>query len=308
MKFTTIIFTFFITITTAQNVQVIDQSNLTNSSSEEFYFPKFSPDNSSVYFTKGNYKGLYRLNLSNRQISQISDEQTAGYEPQFTEDSRYVIYKSDEFINRLRYSSIIMMDLFSGEKSVILDRSRNVSSPILSNNNSLTFNLGEENKLMSLTDGELTEGMLNSSVFVYAKDSKLYINRNGVETDISPFGEGTYVWASLSPSGEKVLFTFGSQGSFISDLNGNILVELGYLNYPQWSPDGNWIAGMQDYDDGYNYTASEIILVSSDGSRSIQLTNTEDEIEMYPRWSNDGKSLVYHSNDGNIHLMKLSFE
>lgn len=308
MKYIIILFTIFITISSAQNVQVVENSNLTEDIPETYYYPQFSPDDSFVYFTTGNFNELYRFDLSNRQVSQISSELSAGYKPQFTEDNGFVIYKSDEFLNRLRYSSIIMMDLFSKKKTVIVDRARNVSAPILSNSNSLTFNIGEENNLMSIDDGKLTEGLSNPSIFVYTKDSKLYVNQNGVETDISPFGEGTYVWASLSPMEDKILFTYGSQGSFIADLSGNILVELGYANYPQWSPDGNWIAAMQDYDDGYNFTDSEIILVSVDGTTSLKLTDTADKIEMYPRWSNDGKRIVYHTDDGNIHLMKLSFE
>ncbi len=308
MKHFFVLLLIFATSALSQNVRVVEQINLTDGITEDYYFPRFSPDDKSVYFTKENYNGLYRLNFGDRKIEEISGDLTSGFEPQFTEDNRFVFYKSDEFINRLRYSSIIMMDLFSKRKTVIVDRSRNVSAPILDENNSISYNVGNENRMMNLSDGKLTEGPSSSSTYAYIKNNNLIVNRNGVENNISPFGDGAYVWASLSASKDKILFTFGSQGSFISDLSGNILVELGYANYPQWSPDGNWIIAMQDYDDGYNFTESEIVLIASDGSSKINLTDTEDTIEMYPRWSHDGKMIVYHTDDGNIHLLKLSYE
>ena len=86
------------------------------------------------------------------------------------------------------------------------------------------------------------------------------------------FSEGSqYLWASLSPDQSKILFTKAGEGTYTSDLQGNILVEFGNANAPRWSPDGNWIVYMNDKDNGYYYTASEIFVVSADGSKKYQI-------------------------------------
>ncbi|HEX2982045.1 MAG TPA: hypothetical protein VHO28_00735 [Ignavibacteriales bacterium] len=130
--------------------------------------------------------------------------------------------------------------------------------------------------------------------------------RNGYKKTIEPFGKNIYIWPSLSPDGTKILFTLASKGTFISDLEGNILVSLGKANAPQWSPDGKWIVYMDDYDNGSSFTRSDLFAVSADGSVKVDLSYGEDEIEMYPQWSADGSKIVYHTDSGKIMLLNLT--
>jgi Tol biopolymer transport system component len=51
--------------------------------------------------------------------------------------------------------------------------------------------------------------------------------------------------------------------------------------------------------------SSDIIVVSVDGKTSQNLTATDNKIEMYPEVSADGGSIVYHTPNGEIFLMKL---
>ncbi|MCK4295874.1 MAG: PD40 domain-containing protein, partial [Candidatus Marinimicrobia bacterium] len=118
-------------------------------------------------------------------------------------------------------------------------------------------------------------------------------------------GEGQYIWLSISPDKSKLLFTLAGRGTFITDLNGNALIELGYANAPMWSPDGNWVVYMVDEDDGYRITASDIYAVSSDGKEKVQLTNTQNTIEMHPNWSPSMDKIVFDTIEGNIMLIEV---
>ncbi len=42
--------------------------------------------------------------------------------------------------------------------------------------------------------------------------------------------------------------------------------------------------------------------------KSFAITKTDNQIEMYPNWSNDGQKLVYHTSDGQIFVSTLQFE
>ena len=134
----------------------------------------------------------------------------------------------------------------------------------------------------------------------------LYEDGNTVTLNLSE--ESRYLWASLSPDQSKILFTKAGEGTFISDLQGNILLELGNANAPHWSPDGNWIVYMDDKDNGYYYTASEIFVVSADGSKKYQITDTDHEIEMYPQWAPDMNGLIFHTITGIIKIAHLEVE
>ena len=94
-------------------------------------------------------------------------------------------------------------------------------------------------------------------------------------------------------------------GTYICDLSGKILVDLGNIHAPKWSPDGKWIVYMDDKDDGYNFTSSEIHVISSDGKWDIPLTSTENEIELYPAWGPQNE-IVYSTESGRIYLLKTA--
>ncbi|MCK5519775.1 MAG: PD40 domain-containing protein, partial [Candidatus Marinimicrobia bacterium] len=96
--------------------------------------------------------------------------------------------------------------------------------------------------------------------------------------------------------------------TYISDISGKILTDLGDAHAATWSPDGKYILYMKDIDDGYRVTDSEIWIASLDGNHHWQLTDTPDKIELYPRWSLDGKYIIYHTESSNIYESELEIK
>lgn len=138
-----------------------------------------------------------------------------------------------------------------------------------------------------------------------AAGRKIEVSGPNIDTrTIAPLGEYYYIWISVSPDGKLLLFNAVGKGSYVSDLEGNILVELGKLNSPVWINE-NWVLGMDDKDDGHQMTSSEIISIHSPSGIRKQLSDETDEIALYPKASPAGDRIVFQNEKGEIFTMKI---
>lgn len=272
-----------------------------------FMAPVFSPDDSKLFFTSGNYSGIWYYDLKNDIVKNLNYFSGAGYQPDFTADSKFIVMRVDTFENFRKFSSIVIQDIKTGESKVLISRQRHLSPPKVFGN-LILFGQDGEVKKMTL-DGRPTEKALqagenlvftgNGSITIYNKDGK---------SIISPLGEGHYVWASISPLSDKMLFRYGAFGTVITDQSGKVIQDLGNANAPVWSPDGNRILYMDDKDDGYDITESDIYVISADGFVKHNLTNTKSAIELYPVWSNKGDKIAWCTGDGKIEMVTIEFK
>jgi Tol biopolymer transport system component len=142
---------------------------------------------------------------------------------------------------------------------------------------------------------------------VTLEKGEMVIYNHNSKSKLQPLGEGHYIWPSLSPDKERLLFTKTGDGTYISDLAGDIKFSLGYANDPKWSPDGKWIVYMVDKDDGHQYLSSEIYITDIKGQNRVRITEGK-SIDMYPTWSPDGNKIAFHTNQGDVYLVHLKFE
>lgn len=287
----------------AQQVRVVDEIKLTNIEDGRFFYPTMSPDGEKVLFTSDDYKGLWIKQLNDGGFVKLNDADGAGYQPQFNPSGDEIIYRSDKFINGKRYSSLFVQKIDSKEKIILEKDVRNLYPPKSVKSN---LNVYLKNDVMKqYTSGSSLSKSTISAPVAYIENSKIALYVDGEKRILSPLGEGNYIWPSVSPDGQKLLFNLAGKGTFVSDLKGNIISDLGYANYPSWSRDGKWIVFMEDYDDGYQITTSEIGVVSSDGTSRYQITESSDRIELYPTWSPSSDEIVFHTDKGEIYKLTL---
>ncbi len=307
MKKIILILTLF-SLSFAQNVKVESIKEIPTDG-ESYYFAKFNPNGKEIIFSKTNYQGLYSYNLEKKAITKLNDHSGAGYEPTFSEDGETIYFRTDNFVNGRRFSTLISQNVEKKSEQIILKDQRNLLPPKLSNSGNISFilnnkaNVIQQNSLKKSSNPIIAN--TSNEPIVFIDNTKISLIQNGTTKILDPIGNGNYIWLSISPDGKKLLFTDVRSGTYISNLKGDILVKLGKANSPKWSPNGNWISYMIDKDDGHRTTDSEIFIVSSDGQNKFQLTNTNNQIEMYPSWSPDSKKLVYHNALGNIFIMNL---
>jgi len=290
-----------------QQIKVLETVAITTEN-RDFTSPQFSPDGSKILFTQSGFRGLWLYDLSDKSIIQLNDHTGAGYEPVFTKDGRQVIFRVDEYIKKRRYSALAIQAIGDEKTQYLTEKMRHLSPAILLNSNRLVYRVNEDVKSVRLNNDKSIKTHIADEIYGYIDNGKIIIQNYGIRKERIPIENRDYIWFSLSPNKSEFIFTVVGGSTFISDINGNILTELGKANAPQWSPDGKWILYMVDEDDGHVITASDIWVYNLERKTKVQLTKTNDIHEMYPAWSPKMDKIVCALNSGNIALIDIRID
>ena len=143
----------------------------------------------------------------------------------------------------------------------------------------------------------------NAALRVDNENLELNLYRNGERIVLKPHGDVNYIWSSLSPDQTMILFNT-KYGTGICDLNGKEIINLNQIAAPVWY--GNeFVVGMNEMHDGYNNTASFIMIASVDGKVFQRLTAPEG-FGMYPNVDAKSGRIVYNTENGEIRLLQLN--
>ncbi len=231
------------------------------------YFPSFGTHKRQVVLTQSNYKGISLYNTFWRRETVISQEPGAGKEVAFI--------GKNELLYRERTPA--------GEDA------------------DYTY------KTYDLKDKEYAEAEKPRSgqpeVRVDRKQL-LLVNKGEVVRKIAPVGDHYYIWASLSPGGRKMLFTAAGKGTYVTDLEGNVIASLGMLNDPGWMND-QWVLGMEDKDDGERVLSSNVVARHVPTETRVNLTEDFEGIALYPESSPEAERIVFHNPQGEIFIANI---
>jgi len=294
-----------VTFLYGQDINVLEEEQLTTAAQGMFYFPHFTPEGDKLALTSGNYKGLWILNIEAKSLQMLNELPGAGYQPVFSPDGSMVYFRHDRY-DRGRKSSAILGQSISGKSQITIEPfTRKLSSPIMLTNGEILYQKGETLNITSENVSAQPMALSAREPVVFIENGSIALVQGTDKNILMPIGEGHYVWLSLSPDKARILFTKTGVGTYISDLKGNIIADLGYANAPRWSPDGEWVVYMVDRDDGHTIISSHIYVASVDGKKQFQLTRGE-RIDLYPDWSPRGNQITFASNTGQIYLLTIS--
>ncbi|MCU0460609.1 MAG: hypothetical protein MUF36_01140 [Bacteroidales bacterium] len=278
MKHLWLILVLFPVLASSQEVKVRRIEKLTGSEKGELTLSGISPDGKYILVSSADFIGLRILDLKKKTITEIASDPGSGYEPVFSPDGRKIFFRSDEYRNYRKYSSMIEYDLSTGKTKPIEPPSRVLVSPAVSGD-IISYVVEGKRKAIDMETSDIAKG--DNGTFLLLEDLVPVLYSDGKRKEVKPNGEGNYIWASLSPDRTKILYNYRGTCTFISDTAGNILQETGRLNAPKWIND-NLIAGMNDEDDGTRILRSDIMCYSMKTKMLYNLTRTEDVAEMYP--------------------------
>ena len=279
----------------AQIVDVTSTQQLLKGVDSNMYYPVLSTDGSKMLYTSENFQGLKLYDFKDNVTQKVSDESRAGLDATFSCDGQTVYFVTQTWQDNRNMRQAKSYDIATRKLNEISAKGRVVARRMALKNGVMTTIDG----VVSITD--------NKSTTVRTKGSVLYIGRNGVEKAYTPVeSHAGYLWESLSPDGTKVMFFAAGKGIVITDLNGNVLKQLGNYESPVWF--GNdCVVAMNAKHNGYQHTASQIVLMRADGSELQELTRPE-SMTMNPTASFEAGKIVYNTIDGRLYQMNVNLK
>lgn len=280
-------------------VSSIEPLNLNQEKDQVAQAVAISPQGDYLLLSSDAKQGLVKVDLATRAATTLTTDQGAGSEVSISDDGQTVVYSEMSFKNKRRHQAVKSIDLTNGKKQTLVKASRHQQGFTLENGTAATVTDGKM-KVHALKKGA-AKTMERPVLSRY--HLKLYITRNGQTTQLAPNGaDERYIWASLSPDGNRVLYYVSGKGAFVCDIDGSNVIAMGDLTAPKWWDD-NTIVGMDETDDEYVITASAIVARTLDGQE--QRLTGDKFIATYPLPASQGGKIAFSTPDGEIYLINV---
>ncbi len=261
----------------------------------EMYNPVLSADGSRLLFSNCNYAGLRMYDFNDNVVTKVSTEARAGFDATFSPDGNEIYFVTQTRDGNRNLRQVKKYNIASRETIELTRQGRVVGRPVATTKGFATT-----------IDGQLV-ATDNKTTRVRTEGTQLFVSKNGVEKAYTPIeGSVGYIWASLSPDANKVMFFAAGFGIVITDLNGKVLSTPGNYEAPVWYGN-NHIVAMNATNDGHNYRSSQIVLLSTDGSQKQELTKPE-SMTMNPTASIAAGKIVYATIDGRLYQMNIKLK
>lgn len=253
-----------------------------------------SPSGDYLLLCSQSQEGLIKLDLVTGESKTLTTARGAGFGTKISDDGNTVAYQEVTFNqDRLLMRGVKTIDIKSGSTQTLLQPTREFQGFDLQNNAMATVSNHQVN-----IKGALTRPIVSNN------NLKLMLTVDGTTRQFTPNGDQfNYIWASISPNGERVLYYVSELGCFSCRLDGSDMVKLGELSAPLWLDD-NTVVGMCDYDNGITITASTIVAKSLDGTE--QTLTGDDMIALFPHVSNEAGKIAFSTINGDIYIINFT--
>lgn len=260
--------------------------------------PGWAPDGRTFFVTSASYQGLWRYDVQAGTLVQITDDPGAGFGWSVSANGGSVAYRRTIATRDAggRMQEIVRVELATGSASTVTGGA-DVDIPVFSGS-TLVVNDSRRGYL-ALGSEEPAAGTV---ALLGIENTKIALLQDGRKVLVDPFGDGSYIWPSLSPDGKRLLAYDMARGTFVADLQGSVLARLGRLDAPVLTRNGAWVVSMREKNDGQSITGSDLYATRADGSVTVQLTSTP-EIELAPSCSPVDNRILCATADGRVLIL-----
>lgn len=273
------------------NAEITIKGNVKIETSHQISHPIINPEGDKILYTTDNYEGLNLLELKSGEVLNLSEGIGAGYRPVFAQDGK-VYYQNCEVVNRLRNKNLVEWDCNKRIKKEILPMSRE------------TVNMTQHQGTLKMKSATKRIGLDKDNSIVYTEDKNIVIEKNGKENKISPISDAiSYLWVTLSPSGDKILFVEPHKGIFTCNLDGTNLKSYGRGDNPIWLND-DYIITTKTKDDGYVVLEARLYYINLLTGSAIALTSDDEKIADSSVSQLSGK-IAYATENGELHIVEF---
>ncbi len=292
----------------ADRIEVVSGAKAISPPGEPLAHPVWSPSGEWIAASRPNYQGIWLLRPDGSELRQISAALGAGYRMEWAPDGKRLICRVSRRRGRGRVHAVQVIRVPEGTAQMITGwRKRlpavphwlgNLRAFVYTGERLEAWGIGAQGSVQALS--AYVEGTY------YAKGNKLYVSGRKDPIFVGPREDAYVLNVVPSPDGDRFAFEVSGGGLYVVSRDGKTVVELDAGHRPRWSPDGQWLVCFRSTDDGHRYLTSDLYALRTDGQAEVQLTDTEDVLEMDPSWSPDGDGLVYYDHRSNrIFLLRV---
>lgn len=257
-----------------------------------------SPDANKMAFT--DFHGtLSVLDRTTRKVSQIS-KQGSMMDLAFTADGNNIVYREHSYDkNSRRLVAVKSYDISNASTRVVSAPSRRLEAVDVRGMSALTVDNGRAKVARAASTGAVEKQWPVTSIEL----GQLYITENGKRRLVSPLGTDgmSYMWASISPDGSRLLFFAAGYGTYTCTLDGKDMHRLGYIYAPVWYDDDT-VVGMKTKDDGRVTYEGRIVASNAEGT--VFQTLTDDSLIAVLPSAAPGR-IAFTTTDGNAYIMNI---
>ena len=206
------------------NVTSIEQVNLP----DKAVVAAISPQGDYLLLTSATNQGLTKLDLNTSQSQVLSTAPSSGHNVRISPDGQTVVFRESSFNDKhLRLSSLKSINLGTGASQVLVKPTRDLQGYAVDATSVGAVNKGKySNKAIAGTKAQKLP-------VLSINKGKLMITVNGKTRNLSPNGDQySYMWATLSPDGSKVLYYQAAHGTYVCDLDGSNVRKVGKMRAP----------------------------------------------------------------------------
>lgn len=276
---------------------------------ENYYMqPVWSPDGALIAFTAAQYQGLWVVDVRSGALRQLSDEAGAGFGFSWSNDGAAIVARVSTYDNFRRRNALKLFDVVNDQVRLLSDfQSGRMSPPTLTGNSRRAY-VVEGQDLAFFDTGLETTAPSADPLLAFIRNGKIAVTRSdGSNLQVfDPLEGQRYLNLTLSPDGQRLAFEVVGGDLYVMGVDGSGLTDLGTGYRPQWSPDSRYLAYMVTADDGHQYLSADIYIASADGREIVNLTDSDNLLEVNPSWSPDGKQIAFNSyEDGVIYIVEI---
>lgn len=261
--------------------------------------PAISPDGRFIVVSHS--EGLVKVDVATGQQELVA-KGGGIYNVQFTADGNNLVFvRPTTDKNHLRKISLESVDLTSGNVKVLVKPSRTLAHGVAVTDGTVT----------AIQDGRRqTKRVAGAKAAAKAVATINYghldvTTADGKTTSIDPQGRGSYLWASVSPNGERVLYWLVGKGCFTCNLDGSDVQRVGGIRAAVWADD-NTVIGM-DEREAQAQRVAESFIVAVDLRTGEQQRLTDNSVRaQFPAVSADGKRIAFNTTNGEIYVLDIN--
>lgn len=288
----------------AQVFTSVSMEKLSGSEPGNVRMAGLSRDGRYALVTSMENRGLERVALADGSRVRLTDEAGAGFQPAMSDDGQLVMHCCDTYgDDHLLRTAVEVNDVEAGTVTRIVEPVREFRAFRFIGSQAEVDAAGQTLRRKV----SARQRVADNRPTVTCDDLKLQLTRNGHTVTLTPNGDDEdtrYIWASISPDGQRILYHVSAEGTYVCDLEGENVQFVAFDCYaPQWYDD-NTIVGMRSKDDDLTIVSSAIVAYTLDGARQ-QLTPDQDVL-LYPFCSAQAGKIVCARGNGELVVLNVS--